>query len=98
MIILIWIISVFILAVVIGEIRFRQLRTIRNSTKKLNVEKWTDSIDKNIDDLSIESSGAEFVPTTKLAMRGSWRLAQDLIMNKDDFTELRECEYRKSLH
>lgn len=98
MIILFWIISVLIISVLIGEIRFQQLRELKNTNKKFNIEKWTDSMDKDINSLSIESFGTELVPTTKLAMRGSWRLAQDLVMNVSDFTELRECEYSKSLH
>lgn len=97
MIIVYWIISVLILAVLIGEIRFRQLRKIRNNKKKFDVKKWTDSVDKDMDVLSIESFGKELVPTTKLAKRGSWRLAQDLVMSEGDFVELRECEYSKSL-
>ncbi|MGN1158021.1 MAG: hypothetical protein ACI4TK_17745 [Agathobacter sp.] len=95
MIILFWIISVLIISVLIGEIRFHQLKNIN---KKFNIEKWTDSIDKDIDGLSIESFGTEIVSTKKIAMRGSWRLAQDLVMNVSDFTELKECEYSKSLH
>lgn len=98
MIILFWIISVVIISVLIGEVRFQQLKKLRNTNKKFNIEKWTDSMDKDIDNLSIESFGTELVPTTKLAMRGSWRLAQDSVMNVSDFTELRECEYSKSLH
>lgn len=98
MIILFWIISVLIISVLIGEIRFQQLRGLKNNNKKFNIEKWTDSMDKDINGLSIESVGTELVPTTKLVMRGSWRLAQDLVMNESDFTELRECEYSKNLH
>ena len=98
MIIVFWIISVLIMAVLIGEIRFQWLRALRNTNKKINFEKWTDSIDKDMDALRIEYFETEFVPTTKLEMRGSWRLAQDLVMNESDFAELRECEYSKSLH
>lgn len=98
MIILFWIACILIISVLIGEIRFRQLKIMKKSVnKKFNIEKWTDSIDKDIDMLEIESSGIDLVPTTKLAMRGSWRLAQDLVMSMSDFAELRECEYNKSL-
>lgn len=98
MIILLWIVSVLIIAVLIGEIRFQRLRVSRNDNKKLSIRKWTDSIDRDMDVLGIEGSETEFVPATKLAMRGSWRLAQDMVMNAGDFVELRECEYSKSLH
>lgn len=53
--------------------------------------------DTDIDVLNIESVKTDFVPTTKIAMRGSWRLAQDMVMDSSDFIELRECEYSKSL-
>lgn len=98
MIILFWIICILIISVLIGEIRFRQLKIARKSVnKKFNIERWTDSIDKDVDMLEIESFGVDLVPTTKLAMRGSWRLAQDLVMSMSNFVELRECEYNKSL-
>ena len=86
------------LTCLIGEIRFRQLRVSRNINKRVHVGKWTDSIDKKMDVLDIESIETEFVPTTKLAMRGSWRLAQDSVMDVSDFAELKECEYSKYLH
>lgn len=98
MIILFWFVGVIMTACLIGEIRFRQLRASRNTNKRFNIGKWTDSIDKDMDVLDIESIETEFVPTTKLAMRGSWRLAQDSVMNVSDFAELRECEYSKCLH
>lgn len=97
MIIVFWFLGVLIMAVLIGEIRFQRLRVLRKSNKKINLDKWTDSIDKDMDVLSLESYETELVPTTKLAMRGSWRIAQDMIMNVSDFAELREREYSKSL-
>lgn len=98
MIILFWIIGILVIACLIGEIRFRQLRVLRSTNKRFNIGKWTDSIDKDMDVLDIEFNETEFVPTTKLAMRGSWRLAQDSIMSTSDFAEIRDCEYSKCLH
>ena len=98
MIILFWLIGILFMAVLIGEYRFRQLKASKNTNKSFHNEKWTDSIDKDMGSLDIEGFEKEFVPITKLAMRGSWRLAQDLVMSAADFRELRECEYSKKLH
>ena len=98
MIILFWIISILVIAILIGEIRFRQLRAVKSTNRDFRIGKWTDSIDKDMDVLNIECFETEFVSAAKLAMRGSWRLAQDLVMNVGDFMELRECEYSKNLH
>lgn len=96
MVVLFWIISILLIACLIGEIRFRQLRTFSKTKRKICIGKWVNSIDKDMDVLDVESK--EFVPTTKLSMRGSWRLAQDSMMDVDNFTEIKECEYSKYLY
>lgn len=97
MIILVWFLSVLIIGVLIGEIRFCQLKNSQNADKEFSIGNWTDSIDRDMDDIDVECSQIEFVPTTKLAMRGSWRLGQDMSLDESEFEELRESEYSKSL-
>lgn len=97
MIVFFWAISILFIGILISEIRLRRLRALKKSNRNFWKKKWTDSIDTDIDVLNIESVKTDFVPTTKIAMRGSWRLAQDMVMDSSDFIELRECEYSKSL-
>lgn len=97
MIVFFWAISILFIGILISEIRLRRLRALKKSNRNFWKKKWTDSIDTDIDVLNIESVKTDFVPTTKITMRGSWRLAQDMVMDSSDFIELRECEYSKSL-
>lgn len=98
MIIFIWFICLIIIITLFGEIRFRQLRTRKKNREVFIAKEWSDNIDRDIDILDVETSTSSIVPTTTLAMRGSWRLAQDLVMDKSDFAELSEYEYNKVLH
>lgn len=98
MIILVWMVSILVIACVIGEVRFRQLRVLRSMKKSFNIQDWRNDIDENIDSLAIESTETEFIPTTKLEVRGSWRLAQDSMMDIIDFEEIKKNEYNKFLH
>lgn len=97
MIVLIWFIAVLIIIVLFGELRFHQLKTVRKNSKLFITEEWSDSIDRDIDILDVEMPASSTIATTTLAMRGSWRLAQDLVINKTDFMELSACEYNKVL-
>lgn len=99
MIVLIWILCVLIIVILFGEIRFRQLKTRKksNGVIKTGTREWSDSIDSDIDILDVEMPASSIIPSTILAKRGSWRLAQDLVLNVDDFTELSACEYSKVL-
>lgn len=98
MIILIWFICLIIIIILFGEIRFHQLKKRKKNSAVFITKEWSDNIDRDIDILDVEASTSSIVPTTTLAMRGSWRLAQDLVMKKSDFAELSACEYNKILH
>ena len=74
------------------------MRTRKKNREVFIAKEWSDNIDRDIDILDVETSTSSIVPTTTLAMRGSWRLAQDLVMDKSDFAELSEYEYNKVLH
>lgn len=98
MIILIWVVGIVGVIILGGELRFRHLKTNNKiSNKHLLSKEWIDSIDRNIGTLDIETSVSNIVPVTSLAMRGSWRLAQELVMDTKDFTELLDSEFSKNL-
>lgn len=97
MIVLIWFICVLLIIILLGEIRFHQLKTRKKNSGAFFNKEWADSIDCDIDILDVELSTPSIVPTATLAMRGSWRLAQDMFINEADFEELRACEYNKVL-
>ena len=97
MVIIIYFASILLLAVLIGEIRFRQLKLIKKSTDNFLNKEWSENVDKDMNTLNIETPMPDMVSMETLAMRGSWRLAQKLNMDMSDFEELAEIEYRKSL-
>lgn len=98
MIILDWIVSVISIILVFGELRYRYIKNGKGNNKifQSSIE-WTDSIDKDIDSLNIEMPASIMIPTTSIAKRGSWRLAQDMVMGVQDFVEMKEAEYDKYL-
>ena len=97
MIILFWIVCIFVISIIVGEVRFRHLGIIKKDSKILISKDWKDSINADMDRLHMEKSVSDFVPTTTIVMRGSWRLAQKSVMDATDFTELKAIEYGKSL-
>ncbi len=60
---------------------------------------WKGNMDENLDSLVIEHSNNGFVSsqTLAMAMRGSWRLAQNQVMEREIFSVLWEEEYAKKL-
>lgn len=58
---------------------------------------WTDVVDTDMDKLSMEHTDDEFASSQVLAMRGSWRLAQNKVMSSQSFSTLRKEEYAKML-
>lgn len=98
MIILVWIISVISMIMVFGELRYRYIKNDKGNNKIFQSStEWTDSIDKDIDSLSIEMPESIMIPTASIAKRGSWRLAQDMVMGVQEFVEMKEAEYCKYL-
>lgn len=97
MIILFWIISVFIITIIFGEIRFRHLTVAKKNKAKINITEWQQDIDKDILTLDLEIEKNNFVPMTKILMRGSWRLAQNSIITSNNISYLKEMEYKQKL-
>lgn len=97
MIILFWAISVFIITIILGEIRFRHLTATKKNKVKINIAEWQQDIDKDILTLDLEIEKNNFVPMTKLLMRGSWRLAQNSVVTSNNISYLKEIEYKQKL-
>lgn len=62
---------------------------------RILVGSLTSVADAPIENLEIEN--VKEVPSIALSLRGSWRIAQNLILQKDDFTLAKAIEYRKKL-
>lgn len=98
MIIGIWIIMVICIVVVLGEIKYRYFDTKETLRENKAVSKdWKDNVDTDLDKFSMEHTNDEFVSSQVLAMRGSWRLAQNHVMGGQTFRVLRSEEYSKML-
>ena len=98
MIIGVWLVVIICSIVIIGEIKYRYFdkKEIERSDKSFS-RKWTESVDVDMDELSMEHIDNDFVPSQVLAMRGSWRLAQNQVMGVKTFNQLRQEEYSKKL-
>lgn len=98
MIILIWTLSMTILIVGIGEIKYRFFdKKEKARERRILGTMWKESTEAEMGNLSIEHTSDEFVPAETLAMRGSWRLAQGKVMGKSSFQVLKMQEYKKML-
>lgn len=98
MVIGIWILAVVFIVVILGEWKYRCL-TQKAKTKTTGAlsKKWEDNIEADMDRVSIEHSDSGFVSSRGLAMRGSWRIAQNQAMTGGAFSVLRDAEYSKRL-
>ena len=98
MIIGVWLITIICAVIIAGEIKYRcfDKKDLLKDNTAFN-KKWTESIDTDTDELSMESVGEDFVNSQALAMRGSWRLAQNQVMGMKTFVQLRQEEYSKKL-
>lgn len=98
MIIGIWIATVIFVVIVFGEIKYRLFDKKEAKVENKEFAKtWEDSMDMDFDELSMECVNNEFVSSQSLAMRGSWRLAQNQVIGTRTFDEIRKEEYRKML-
>ncbi len=98
MIIGIWGLIVVCIIIIMGEIKYRcfdRKEVLREN--KIVSKDWKDNVDSDMDKLSIEHTNDEFVSSQVLAMRGSWRLAQNQVMGTQAFSLLRTEEYVKML-
>lgn len=98
MIIGIWIATLFVIIVIVGEIKYRLTDRKGMTTIKQALNRaWMESVDIDIDKLSIEQVPFDSVSMQKLAMRGSWRVAQNQVMGQEHFEMLCKEEYAKKL-
>lgn len=98
MIIGIWILTVACIVIVFGEIKYRffDKKEVLRENKAVSKD-WKDNIDTDMDKLSMEHTNDELVSSQVLAMRGSWRLAQNQVMGARTFSMLRAEEYTRRL-
>ena len=94
----IWILTVISIIIVFGEIKYRffEKREIITGNKEV-FKDWKENMDKDLDELSMEHASGKFVSSRSLAMRGSWRVAQNQVMEIPMFDAIKAEEYRKML-
>ena len=98
MIIGIWVIAIVSFIIIGGEMRYRySLKFKKSNMNKVLRNDWKDNIDTDLERLSTEHSKGDFVSLRVLAMRGSWRLAQEQVLGLSSFEELKHTEYGKML-
>lgn len=98
MIIGIWILTITFIVIVLGEAKYRffDKKEVTIGNKEVSKD-WKENMDTDLDELSMEHANGEFVPSRSLAMRGSWRLAQNQVMEIRTFDTIRAEEYSKML-
>lgn len=97
-IIILWVISMITLIIIMGEVRYRRSYIEQTSHKNVTISNsWKDDIDNNIEQLNIERLDSDFVSRNTLAMRGSWRLAQNQVIDNKTLSALLEEEYSQRL-
>ena len=98
MVIGIWIAVIVCIILILGEIKYRCFDK-KDVLRESNIvfRDWKDNVDADMDKLTMEDTNDEFVSSQTLAMRGSWRLAQNQVMGKQAFSSLRTEEYAKML-
>lgn len=90
MVIIIWMSLLFIISFVIAFI-YAPARKIQESP----VNSFEEIVDIPIENLKIEKTSA--VSSVALSLRGSWRLAQNAILEMDYFILAKSIEYSKKL-
>lgn len=98
MIIGIWMIITTCIVIIVGEIKYRCFDKKEVIIENTKVSKdWRDNMDTDMSKLSMEYANGEFISSQSLAMRGSWRLAQNQVIGIQTFDVMREEEYGKML-
>ena len=98
MIIGFWVIALICLIVIMGEVKYRHFdKKGLGRGDRIFGQKWTESVDVDMDELSMEYIDHDFVHAQTLAMRGSWRLAQNQVMGLKTFSQLKQEEYSKKM-
>lgn len=85
------------IVVILGEMRYRCSEKRKKTEKEIVFKDWKDHVDTDLEELFIEDASGEFISTQILAMRGSRRLAQNQVMEREVFHMLREAEYARKL-
>lgn len=97
MVIIVWISTIVVLAVIMGEIKYHYLQAERREKNKRISDIYADEDAADFSKLSIEQVNNEFVSIQSLSKRGSWRLHQDKTLDADMYEKLRAIEYSKAL-
>jgi hypothetical protein len=98
MVIGVWFLIVLSTIIIFGEMKYRYFDKQKGARKDyIASDNWKDSVDIDMDELSMEHTSNEFVYSQSLAMRGSWRLAQERVMGAQSFRMLSTEEYAKML-
>ncbi len=98
MVIGIWIIMCICVVVILGEVKYHCLDQRKKAREsEMAFKDWKDNMDTDLGGLFIENPNSEFVSSKVLAIRGSWRLAQNQVMERENFNILRDEEYTKKL-
>lgn len=98
MVIGVWLVTIICFVIIIGEIKYRYFDKKETArSEKAFSRQWMESVDIDMDQLSMEYVENGFVSSQALAMRGSWRLAQNQVMGAKTFNQLRQEEYSKKL-
>ena len=97
MMIIVFILSLFVLAFMIGTFRVRELEAAKMRKTQSLLPKGDFSMEGSFKDLKIEGNQADIVDRYDLMRRGSWRLAQSRFLTEEQFEELKAVEYAKKL-
>lgn len=98
MVIAIWAILMLVMIIICGELRYRFLDRKETLIKNKYMSRtWRENVNIDINRLSMEQTEDDFVSSRVLAMRGSWRLAQNQVMGLKSFNDLKREEYKKKL-
>lgn len=99
--IIIWGICIIVFGILLGEYQYKNLHKNRVSRRE-NIERtagkeWKDSVDYDIELLELETVSYDMIPHHMIERRGSWRIAQNQMIDLRKFQEERNIEYSKML-
>lgn len=92
-----WLVVIVVSIVVIGEIRYRKECALRSIKMEKVCALGINKIESGFGSLKIEEATNEFTSTQKLALRGSWRVAQNNVWGRYTFEDMRDIEYSKKM-
>lgn len=97
LIMVMWLASVLISIICIGEIRYRKSQSVERSRVEYLDNLIDSDEEREFGTLKIERATNNFVSTQSLSRRGSWRVAQNNVLGSYTFEAMRDQEYSKKL-